>query len=177
MATDLERLTPDPLTRPTALTRAVSVAEAARLLGCSVATIRRRIQRGDLRATTQARPQGSAYRVLVPAAEDASAPLTAPLMRRAVERLTERLTPEDGAEDASAPLTPPLAPATVDLAPLVALVERQQAQLVEQARLITLLAVVLQERAPAEPSEPQALGSKALPWWAWRRWAWWRRGA
>ena len=168
MATDLERATPDPLTRPTALPRAVSVAEAARLLGCSVATIRRRIRRGDLRATTQTRPQGTVHRVYVPVAEDASAPLTSPL----VERVMARAVSDDNPVEA---LTPPL---TVDLAPLVALVERQQAQLVEQASLITLLAAALQQRALPAPreisTEPSGDPTEASrrPWWAallWRR--------
>src|SRR5215212_2953684 len=43
----------------------VSVPEAATLLGISVATVRRRIRAGQLRAETVHRPQGKAYVVVL----------------------------------------------------------------------------------------------------------------
>jgi hypothetical protein len=49
----------------------VSVAEAARRLGLSVATVRRRIRTGELEAETVIRPQGTAFMVRLPL--DASA--------------------------------------------------------------------------------------------------------
>src|SRR6266540_2887076 len=44
----------------------VSVPEAAAILGVSVATVRRRIRDGSLRADPVQRPQGIAYAVLLP---------------------------------------------------------------------------------------------------------------
>ena len=44
----------------------VSIDEAARLLGVSQDTIRRRIRNGELKAQQEARPQGYIWRVLLP---------------------------------------------------------------------------------------------------------------
>jgi excisionase family DNA binding protein len=51
----------------------VSVAEAARHLGVSVATVRRRIRAGELEAETVLRPQGSAFVVRLPLEASAGA--------------------------------------------------------------------------------------------------------
>ncbi|MBI2868184.1 MAG: helix-turn-helix domain-containing protein [Chloroflexi bacterium] len=45
----------------------VTIEEAARLLGCSVNTVRRRVKRGDLRAEREETPQGYTYKVVLPA--------------------------------------------------------------------------------------------------------------
>lgn len=46
--------------------RSVSVVEAARLLGIAPSTVRRQIRMGHLEAIREIRPQGSAWRVLLP---------------------------------------------------------------------------------------------------------------
>jgi excisionase family DNA binding protein len=47
----------------------VSIDEAARLLGVSQDTIRRRIRNGELKAHQETRPQGYVWRVILPAEE------------------------------------------------------------------------------------------------------------
>jgi excisionase family DNA binding protein len=51
----------------------VTVKQAAERLGCSVQTVRRLIRSGRLRADLVARPQGSAWRVMLPVDQDAPA--------------------------------------------------------------------------------------------------------
>jgi hypothetical protein len=70
MAPDMtvqDRSSPDPSRDSTAQDRSVfvSVAEAARLLGVSPATVKRRIRDGTLEAEPLSRPQGIEYRVKV----------------------------------------------------------------------------------------------------------------
>jgi excisionase family DNA binding protein len=70
MAPDMtvqDRSSPDPSRDSTAQDRSVfvSVAEAARLLGVSSATVKRRIRDGTLEAEPLSRPQGIEYRVKV----------------------------------------------------------------------------------------------------------------
>jgi excisionase family DNA binding protein len=48
----------------------VTVKQAAERLGCSVQTVRRLIRSGRLRADLVARPQGSAWRVMLPVDQD-----------------------------------------------------------------------------------------------------------
>ncbi len=51
---------------PSHTPRGVSVAEAARLLGIAPSTVRRHIRDGSLDAIRELRPQGSAWRVILP---------------------------------------------------------------------------------------------------------------
>jgi len=100
----------------------VSVPEAAELLGVSVATVRRRIRSGQLRADVVHRPQGIAYVVVLgsdhdeQSASDQQVGITAPLNQ----------SPSDAMATWSASV----------LAPVVAALERSQAIVREQAEAI-----------------------------------------
>ncbi|MDP8925304.1 MAG: hypothetical protein M3O34_20865 [Chloroflexota bacterium] len=98
----------------------VPVAEAARRLGISAATVKRRIAAGALEAEQLARPQGVEYRVRLPREEPA--PLT--------ERTTSEGAPSTGtAQDVSAAIR-------AATAPLVERLAVQDATIAEQARTI-----------------------------------------
>jgi hypothetical protein len=98
----------------------VSVADAARRLGVSTATVKRRIRDGTLEAEPLSRPQGIEYRVRLPL--DVPAPLTVPIAAPASDMtgpLSERSDSEqpplsDGAhvttQDASAAITAAIVP-------------------------------------------------------------------
>jgi excisionase family DNA binding protein len=61
----------------TMATMAMSVTDAARTLGVSVETVRRRVRSGDLPADRVATPSGWSYRVNVPTAEGEASPAPA----------------------------------------------------------------------------------------------------
>ena len=94
----------------------VSVAEAARRLGVSTATVKRRIRDGTLEAEPLSRPQGIEYRARLP--RDVTVPLAAPASDVSPP-LTERSGSEPAAlmgsahvttQDVSAAITAAIAP-------------------------------------------------------------------
>jgi excisionase family DNA binding protein len=132
----------------------VSLAEAATRLGCSVDTLRRRLKRRELPGRQVGRPQGFTWEVFV-----------------------GDCLPPDGHVRSTLPTS-----SALDLSALVGLLERTQAQLLEQ----TALAAAFQQRCQllearvAELAQARALPageeSKAStdaidrPWWAFWRW-------
>jgi excisionase family DNA binding protein len=139
----------------------VSVAEAARQLGVSTATVKRRIAAGTLEAEQLQRPQGYEYRVRL--TRDVSAPFTersdsepaAPLavtthdvsaaITAAVAPLVERLAVQDGAIEGQAGIIRDL--------------ERENGRL--SAELATLTAA--HAALIASQSPPEAPGSTGAP--------------
>ena len=116
----------------------VPVAEAARRLGISTATVKRRIAAGTLEAEQLTRPQGIEYRVRLP--RDVPAPLsdvTPPL----AERTASEGEPSTGtAQDLSAAIGVAVAPLVERLAIQDAMIadqrqtiERQAEQLIQSA--------------------------------------------
>jgi len=100
----------------------VPVAEAARRLGISTATVKRRIAAGTLEAEQLARPQGIEYRVRLP--RDVPAPLS--------ERSSSEDPPSTGTmQDISAAITAAVTPLVERLAVQDATIE-QRAQTIER---------------------------------------------
>ena len=115
----------------------LSVAEAARLLGVSVATVRRRIRTGELEAETIIRPQGTAFVVRLPL--DASAGVSDAYDRDQEPHSTMR--PQASPELAvtamvQTTIATVLGPLMAEQAALRQTVERQADQLVSQAETI-----------------------------------------
>lgn len=129
----------------------VSVPEAAVLLGLSVATVRRRIRSGQLRAETVHRPQGIAYVVVLGSdhdersSSDQQVGITAPLNR----------SPSDAMAVWSATV----------LAPLVATIERQA----ETIGTLRATVATLEARTAAQTVEP--ITEPVRP--SWRVWVPW----
>jgi len=103
-------------TRPTPRrrTRRVGIAEAARILGVSGETVRRRIHAGQIEAVREVRPQGSAWRVVLPVGRGVEAMrgghATPPVVSRQEPADATKATRVEATPGASAP----------DLAPVVA---------------------------------------------------------
>jgi excisionase family DNA binding protein len=108
----------------------VSVAEAAAILGVSVATVRRRIRAGELEAETVLRPQGSAFVVRLPV--QASAGVSDAYDSRQEPRDTMRT--EASPEQAMLHLVQ--AAVTPILAPVMARMAEQEATIRQQAETI-----------------------------------------
>jgi excisionase family DNA binding protein len=114
----------------------ISVPEAAELLGVSVATVRRRIHDGSLRAERVQRPQGVVYVVLLGTDHDRSASdqqvgTTARLNQSAQPAPAEAITAM-----IQAALTPIIAPLVGRLDAQRQTIERQADLLVSQAETI-----------------------------------------
>ncbi len=163
-----------------------SVPEAARALGISERAVRKRIDAGTLEAVKD----GRAWSVLLPTVIGAAHP--------AVPAAPVTVVAEPGAgtgpELSASPAVPDAAPASVDLAPLAELIERQASEiqrLTEAATTWQLRAGVLEQQlkqlttggdtstdaahaAPephheAQPAERTS--DTAVPWWKfWERW-------
>ncbi|HZO26941.1 MAG TPA: hypothetical protein VFH48_13245 [Chloroflexota bacterium] len=123
----------------------VSVAEAARRLGVSTATVKRRIRDGTLEAEPLSRPQGIEYRARLP--RDVTVPLAAPASDVSPP-LTERSGSEPAAlmgsahvttQDVSAAITAAIAPLAERLAVQDATIARQAETIASQADAIAEL--------------------------------------
>ena len=117
----------------------VSVPEAAATLGLSVATVRRMIRDGRLRAETVTRPQGIAYVVVLPGDHAARGERSSTAQQvGTTARLTE--SPADAmATLIQATLTPIIAPLVAEQAALRQTVERQAEQLVGKEQEIGVI--------------------------------------
>ena len=105
----------------------VPVAEAARRLGISTATVKRRIAAGTLEAEQLTRPQGIEYRVRLPRAVPAALGDVSPSL---TERSDSEPAPLAGtAQDVSAAIS-------AAVAPLVERLTVQDATIAEQGRTI-----------------------------------------
>jgi len=157
----------------------VSVAEAARRLGTSVATVKRRIRAGTLEAEQLQRPQGFEYRVRIQRDEPAPVRDDAP---PSIERSDSvQPTPFTGTtQDVSAAIAAATAPLVAELTASRQANERQADQLVRQAETIGPLraelaaqraenATLLASTAEQAPQPTQAPSTRVgAPWW--RRW-------
>jgi hypothetical protein len=140
----------------------VDIAEAARRLGCSVVTVRRRIKQGTLEGELQQGRRGTEYRVRLPAEST--------LINR--EPILEPIR-----DDAQEPVTP-----THLIAELIRLQEQHRAEMAEvRAKLDAARDVILRSaqdevewRTRAESLEERLNEMRAelerarRPWW--RRW-------
>ena len=150
----------------------VSVAEAAALLGVSVATVRRRIRAGELEAETVIRPQGTAF--VVRMAVDASAGVGDAYDRDQGPGSTTRT--EASSEQAILALVQ--AAITPILAPVMARMAEQEATIREQAETIGELRAenraLLASTAPqsVEPTTEAPTARPASTTWLtpWRFW-------
>jgi hypothetical protein len=127
----------------------VSLSAAADRLGCSLDTIRRRLKRGELPGRQVARPQGFTWQVFLGDCPGPGAHVRSQM------------------PTSSGP----------DLAPLVALLERTQADLVQATATIAVLqaygATLAAELACTRERLALLEAPKRPPWWV--RLAWWRR--
>jgi excisionase family DNA binding protein len=144
----------------------VSVAEAARLLGVSVATVRRRIRAGGLEAETVLRPQGSAFVVRLPV--DASAGVSDAYDRDQEPGSTTRTEASHEQVMLSlvqAAVTPILAPVMTRLAEQEATI-RSQAETIGELRAENRALLASTTAHNVEPTrEPSVLFLR-------RRWLW-----
>lgn len=160
----------------------VSVPEAAAVLGVSVATVRRRIRDGSLRAEPVHRPQGIAYAVLLPIdhATDHERSSTDQQVG-ATARLNQSPTPAADAVAAmiQATLTPIIAPLVAQLDAHRQTVERQAEEIAtlreDRGRLTAELQAERAARAEsvqeartatiaAEPTTEPRYGRSARVW-------------
>ena len=120
----------------------VSVAEAARRLGVSTATVKRRIRDGTLEAEPLSRPQGIEYRVRLP--RDVTPPLTEPASDVTGPLSHETPPPGECSDSEPAPLTGSAHVTTQDVsaaitaavAPLAERLAVQDATIARQAEAI-----------------------------------------
>jgi len=147
----------------------ISVPEAARVLGISVATVRRRIRDGSLRAERVERPQGITYAVLLPSDHDDQAERSDSDQQVGTTARLNRSADDQAAAIAT------LIQATVReaITPLVELVAEQGATIRDQAETIgslraerdsaraalaaaeeTVMVQLAPEPPPAAPGEP-----------------------
>jgi hypothetical protein len=133
---------------PPVTTRHVSVAEAARELGISPETVRRRIKAGEIEARRAIRPQGTVWEVSLPLITPRGVPPVAPVAGPGEASLSkpEHATPAE----ASHP-SPRLPGHTSDTAPLVASIARLIVELAE-------VRTISDRRADQLVSQAQALG-------------------
>jgi hypothetical protein len=157
--------------------RFVPVAEATRILGLSATTIRRRIDAGELEAERVVRPQGTAFLVRVPpdappgASEASGTPQDEPGTHHHVPAGSDHLVAV-------------VVPLVAQIDALRMTVERQSAQLIEQAETIGRLTAELaavraqngtldasgatEDQKPSHKPPSAATGAPGTPWW--RRW-------
>jgi excisionase family DNA binding protein len=129
----------------------VSVAEAARRLGVSTATVKRRIRDGSLEAEPLSRPQGIEYRVRLP--RDVTPALTAPdsdvpgALSEVSALLAERSDSEKPPLNGSAHVTTQdiLVAITAAVAPLTERLAVQDATIARQAETIQQQSGVIAE--------------------------------
>jgi hypothetical protein len=154
----------------------VSVAEAAGILGVSVATVRRRIRAGDLEAETVHRPQGTAF--VVRMAVDASSGVSDAYDRDQEPRSTTRT--QASPEQAMTALIQTtigtvLGPLVAELAASRQAIERQADRVADLERkngLLTAENHALEARTAAQDAE--ALRALFPSWW--RTWGPWVLG-
>ena len=131
----------------------VSIDEAARLLGVSQDTIRRRIRNGELKAHQETRPQGYVWRVTLPDEEPESEGQNhvgdTYLSSELVEALRDTIQRQDNT-----------------IAQLRTQLEAKDRQLETRAREVQELHVLLQQAQAALPTPRDN-----RPWWQrlWRR--------
>jgi excisionase family DNA binding protein len=131
----------------------VSIDEAARLLGVSQDTIRRRIRNGELKAHQETRPQGYVWRVTLPDEEPESEGQNhvgdTYLSSELVEALRDTIQRQDNT-----------------IAQLRTQLEAKDRQLETRAREVQELHVLLQQAQVALPTPRDN-----RPWWQrlWRR--------
>ncbi len=163
-----------------------SVPEAARSLGISERAVRKRIDAGTLEAVKD----GRAWSVLLPTLTGTARP--------AVPAAPVTVVAEPGTgtgpELSAPPAVPEAAPASVDLAPLAELIERQTAEiqrLTEAATTWQMRAGILEQQlkqltagddtptdapqaapfAPGEAQPAERAPDTSVPWWRfWERW-------
>lgn len=154
---------------PPVTTRQVSVTEAARELGISTETVRRRIKSGDLPAERAIRPQGTVWLVSLPLTTPRGVP---PVTGHGGHTEASLSKPEHATPAEAWQATPPVTGRMTDAAPLVASIarliaelaevrvisDRRADQLVGQAELIGLLRA--ENAALSALQRPQA-GSEA----------------
>jgi excisionase family DNA binding protein len=115
---------------PQPRTRRVTIAEAARILGVSGETVRRRIHAGQLEAIREVRPQGSSWRVVLP-------------IRKSVEttrggHTTPRVETDQEEKQVTDATSVEATPATTDVASSAALVASISRLIVELAEVRTI---------------------------------------
>jgi hypothetical protein len=182
---------------PPVTTRQVSVVEAARELGISPETVRRRIKAGQIEARRTIRPQGTVWEVDLPVTTSHGVP---PVIAVTGSGEASRSEPAHASPDEAWHPSPPLAGHADHTAPLVASIARLVAELAEvrvisdrradqlvaqaetigqlradlaaaESRLLALAAPQQSVEAPGatQGTEPstELPVTRARPWWRW----------
>jgi excisionase family DNA binding protein len=159
--------------------------EAAQLLGVSLNTVRRKIARGELKATRSPRPQGHVWHVwLQPVQGSAQHPTQGSTQHPPTEQVQDAasMLPVDRADQLARALVPlveaAVAPIRAELAEVRAMLGTRDQELgAAQERIRTLEAALAASTSPdapqrateAVPAEPaQQSTDRRRPWW--RRW-------